>query len=231
MEGAIFNERKLEYLNGFYVRQKSTQKITELCIPYLIKDGLIKKNGQATVKLGEKKKTEKLNLFDETSEYVINETKEGISFEILTSIVSIYQERLKKLSEISELTDFFFKNNLDYDKDLFVWKNMSDKEIKDNLDYDKDLFVWKNMSDKEIKDSFDKLESLLSKIKNENWTKEILESTLLVEEEKIGDRGSLLWPLRVSLTNKKNSAGPFEIAEILGKEKTIGRIENVLKLF
>jgi len=41
-----------------------------------------------------------------------------------------------------------------------------------------------------------------------------------------GDRGYLLWPLRVALSGKKASAGPFEIAEILGKKKTLARIEQ-----
>ncbi len=99
------------------------------------------------------------------------------------------------------------------------------------------------MTDKEIKHSLDKLEKILSKIKNGNWTKENLEKILLPEAEKftkeIGrvkdlsaealakvDRGYLLWPLRVALTGKKESAGPFEIGEILGKEKCLKRIKE-----
>jgi glutamyl-tRNA synthetase len=41
--GAIFNLRRLEFLNGFYIRQKSVEKLTELCLPYLIESGLIEK--------------------------------------------------------------------------------------------------------------------------------------------------------------------------------------------
>ena len=82
------------------------------------------------------------------------------------------------------------------------------------------------MSDKEIKNSLDRLEKILSKIKSEEWTKENLEKVLMPEAEKMGDRGYLLWPLRVALTGKEASAGPFEIAEILGKEKTIKRIKE-----
>ena len=46
----------------------------------------------------------------------------------------------------------------------------------------------------------------------------------------MGDRGKLLWPLRVALSGKKASAGPFEIAEILGKKETIKRIEKAMKI-
>lgn len=39
--GAVFNIKRLEFMNGFYIRQRSTEKLTELCVPYLIKSGLI----------------------------------------------------------------------------------------------------------------------------------------------------------------------------------------------
>jgi len=137
--------------------------------------------------------------------------------EFLQSVISIYQERLKKLSEISELTDFFFKEKLKYDKSLLKWGEMSNKEVKHSLD---------------------KSEKILSKIEIGDWTEENLENFLLPEAEKfpkeikkeIGDRGYLLWPLRVALTGKEASAGPFEIAEILGKEKTLKRIKRAKEL-
>ena len=46
------------------------------------------------------------------------------------------------------------------------------------------------------------------------------------EAEKEKNRGVLLWPLRVVLTGKEASAGPFEIAAILGKEKTLRRLKE-----
>jgi len=39
--GAIFNIKRLDFLNGFYIRQRSVEKLTELCLPYLIEAGLI----------------------------------------------------------------------------------------------------------------------------------------------------------------------------------------------
>jgi len=92
------------------------------------------------------------------------------------------------------------------------------------------------MKEGEILKALDKLENLLSKITD--WTKENLEKILMEEARKFsesigkeaGDRGYLLWPLRVALTGKEASAGPFEIAEILGKEKTLLRIKEAKKL-
>ncbi len=178
--GAVFNVKKLDFLNGFYIRQRSPEKLTDLCLPYFIEAGLV-----------DEKKGEKFDL------------------NLLQKIVSIYQGRLKKISEIVELTGFFFKENIVYDKSLLKWKEMSDKEIKNSLD---------------------KLEKILSKIKIGDWNKENLENALLPEAEKIGDRGNLLWPLRAALTGKEASAGPFEIAEILGREKTLKRIKQAKEL-
>jgi glutamyl/glutaminyl-tRNA synthetase len=161
---------------------------------------------------------EELKLFKEKEEstYKIKETGEAVTLDWLMKIISIYQKRLKKLSEISQLTDFFFKDKLEYEKDLLRWQKMTDKEIKFALD---------------------RLEKKLSKIKVEDFDKENLERVLFFEAEefakklgKAGDRGYLLWPLRVALTGKEASAGPFEIAEILGKEKTIKRIKEAKKL-
>ncbi len=41
--GAIFNIKRLDFLNGFYIRQKSIEKLTELCLPYLLESGQIEK--------------------------------------------------------------------------------------------------------------------------------------------------------------------------------------------
>ncbi len=166
--GAVFNIKRLDYLNGFYIRQKSLDKLTELCAPYL-------------------------------------DLEEKTDFEYFKKIVKIYQERLKFLSEITNLTDFFFRDKLEYDKNLLKWKEMSDEELNGVLD---------------------KLEQILSKIKTEDFNKENLEKILIPEAEKIGDRGKLLWPFRAALSGKKASATPFEIAEILEKEKTIKRIRE-----
>lgn len=201
--GAIFNIKRLDFLNGFYIRQKSAEKLTELCIPYLIQDGLIEpllKSEQYPPAYGG---------MSISQSYKIIETKEEVKFDYLKNIVSLYQERLKKLSEISELTDFFFKAQLDYDKKLLKWKDMSGEKIKNSLDKSVDI---------------------LSKIKEGQWTEKSLENILILEAEKTKDRGELLWPLRAALTGKEASAGPFGIAQILGKEKTVERLKEAKEL-
>jgi len=204
--GAIFNIKKLDSLNGFYIRQKSVKKLTELCIPYLIQGKLIKPVFKSQENLPNltgimgKKIVQK---------YIVTDTKEEVNLDYLERIVSINQERMKKLPEIIELSDFFFKEKLKYEKNLLKWKGVGDKELKSILN---------------------KLEKILSDIKDKDWNKNNLEKVLIPEAEQMAeeldkgkDRGYLLWTLRVALTGKKSSASPFEIAEILGKDKTIKR--------
>lgn len=192
--GAIFNQKRLDFLNGFYIRHKSLEKLTELCLSYLIESKLIDyKNGEQKI----------------PRDLIVCETKETILYETLEKIIFLYQTRIKKLAEISEFADFFFKEKLEYGPELLKWQKMSDK----------DLF-----------DSLNRLEEIISEINEKNWDLKNLENVLLLEAEKMPDRGSLLWPLRVALTGKEHSAGPFEIAEILGKNKVLERIKEAKKV-
>jgi nondiscriminating glutamyl-tRNA synthetase len=133
----------------------------------------------------------------------------GVPLDAIEKTVVLYKERLKKLSEIGELADFFFTEKLEYPKELLKWKQYLDKDIEKALQT---------------------AEQILSLIPEADWTKEVIGELLLKEAEKIGDRGYLLWPMRVALTGKQASPGPFEVAEVLGKEKTVERIQAAIKL-
>jgi glutamyl/glutaminyl-tRNA synthetase len=185
---AIFNIDKLDWINGSYIRKLSLMDLTKKCLPYLLKN----------------------NLIEEISpeKYLIVENKEEISIETISKMVSLYQERLKKLSEISELIDLFFKEKLEYDKELLRWKGMSDEELKISLG-----------------NSY----KVISQI--EDFTKENIESKIIEEANKESNRGNILWPLRACITGKKNSAPPVDIILVLGKEKTLKRIKMALEMF
>jgi len=198
--GAVFNPQKLDWLNGFYIRQKPLKELTKLCIPYLEERGLIKKN--------EKMIRPEDELLPETS-YSIVATGENIFEDYLENAVALYKERLKKLSEIGDLIDFFFVGELDYPAEILKWKKMA--------------------NDQELIDSLEKCREILSSIEEKDFTKENLEKILLKEAEAMPDRGYLLWPLRVALTGKANSAGPIDITAVLGKQKTLQRIEQAIK--
>ncbi len=209
--GAIFNITRLDYLNGFYIRQKSVEKLTEICLPYLIKAGFIIPQFKKIESCPSRKAIGGVKTF-----YLMPLLKRIVSFDYLKLIIGLEQKRMKKISEICSLVDFFFTNELKYNKELLKWKEMTDKELFQVLK---------------------KLEEILLKIKTKQFNQENLEKILLPESikfvervNKTKDRGYFLWPLRVALTGKQTSAGPFEIAKILGKERTIMRIKNAQKI-
>lgn len=191
--GAIFNIKKLDWVNSYYIRQKPLNELTQLCLPYLIQSGLISI----------------ISNEDNIPKYKISETDEDIGLDFIQKIVSLFQERLKKISEIADLSDFFFKKNLTYDSQMLIWKDITETEVKTELE------------------KCCKVLDIISKVE---WRKESIKERLMKELEREKDKGKLLWPLRVALSGKKASPPPFEIAEILGKEKTLARIKDALKL-
>jgi len=184
--GAIFNIQKLDNINGYYIRSKSIEKLTELCIPYLQEAGF------------------DLSQFTKTK---------------LQEIIGAYKDRLKVIFEIVELADFFFKDKLDYDKKMFSWKDMKHEDIKQAL----------LLCDK----LFEQIDGGVGE-----WTITKMQEVLFPEILKFNqeknypenNKGFVMWPLRVALSAKQASASPFEIAVILGKEKTLQRIKDAINI-
>jgi len=166
--GAIFDIKKLDNINGTYVRKLKVKKLQELCLPYLSKD---------------------YNLKNYDDNYI-------------EKVIKLEQERLKKLSDIVENTKLFFADIFEYEAELLVWKKSDVTETKQKL-----------------------LETREKLTEIEAWNKDNLEKEILqFVQEKNLTNGEVLWPLRVALSGQQNSPGPFEIADVLGKEKSLERI-------
>jgi len=171
--GAVFDITKLDWMNGEYIRTKPLPKLLELVKPFLKESGLLPSPNSK---------------FKFPEDYI-------------EKILALEQPRLKKLSELPEKIDYFFREP-EYDKELLRWKDMSDEEVIKSLNQSIDL---------------------LSKIRGSETSYNLSEAFL--REIGRGDKGRILWPLRVALTGKKASPGPFEIIEILGIEKAIKRLK------
>lgn len=128
----------------------------------------------------------------------------------LEKIVKLEQERISNLSEIGKATEFFF-NEPEYNANILIWKNAEREETKKSLD--KSYLILCDIKEK----SFKALELQQILMKN-------------AEEFGSGDKGKLLWPLRVALSGREKSPGPFDMADILGKEETLKRIKNAQKI-
>ncbi len=127
------------------------------------------------------------------------------SWPLTPEIVETIKNRVKKLSEVTDLVRFYFELP-EYDAALLKWKEMSLSQVIANLE--SVLTVLKDTSESEYK--HESLEKRISPLAPE------------------GNRGEVLWPLRVALSGSKNSPGPFEIMEALGKVSSVERIESAL---
>jgi len=141
------------------------------------------------------------DLYERSLEFI----KENKSEEYIKKVLLIERERLTKLSEIGESNKFFFEE----------------------INYDKELLRWKDISDEKLKESLEKSKAVLENISETDWNRENLEKILM---ESAGEnRGELLWPLRASLTGEKKSPSPFECAWVLGKEESLKRIKTAIE--
>ena len=140
--------------------------------------------------------------------YLVNANLTSEDTEFLLKAVSLEKDRVVTLKEIPEAIAFLFAESLDFDVELLVWKKSNKEDTKEKLQ---------------------EVEKFLETLDDNDWTIEILEEkTKNWIAEKGYGVGDVLWPVRVSLSGKKNSPRPFEIANVLGKEKTLQRIETAI---
>lgn len=187
--GAIFDLEKLDWINGMYLRELSLDKFTEACLPFLEQAKLVKPEGQ---------------------DFLIIETNEKIKKSQLKKYLELAQSRIKKLTEVGELTEIYFKP----------------------LKYKPEVLVWRKSDAETTKKVLKKLLTLFKSFKKEdfNLTKIEAELKAFIENENL-DNGSVLWPLRTALSGKEKSPGPFELASVLGKEKIIERLKIAIDSF
>lgn len=122
------------------------------------------------------------------------------------STIMLEKNRINKLSDLEENLKFIFQD-IEYETKVLIWKK-SDQAVALNR----------------LKMLLDFLSSYTN-----DWTKENLEKVIKekIDSEDLG-AGDTLWPMRTALAGQKNSPGPFEIAEVLGKEETINRIMTAI---
>jgi len=168
--GAQFDERRLQWVNGVFIRKLTTDELYTLVESYW---------------------PEKANDFDDSYK---------------KQVLSLVQERLKFLSEIPELTNFFFED-LDINPELII----GNKQLK-KLDssYLKQL-----------------LTTTLDKLSSNDFTTDSLTTALneLLEETK-QKPGVLFSLIRIATTQSPASPGLAETLSVLGTEVAARRIQH-----
>lgn len=133
--------------------------------------------------------------------------------EIFAKVVPIILERISSFGEVEELASggeigYFFTDPA-YSAEALFWKD------------DKDAG--------HTRIHLDKVAEILQKINPADFTAETVKATLWDYATEVG-RGNVLWPMRYALSGRDKSPDPFMLAEILGKETTLRRIDNAVKI-
>ena len=166
--GAIFDISKLDWMNGYYIRQLSIADLTSRLMPYLEKAGLAEEKDR----------------------------------EYIQRIAPLIQERMRKLSDVVELTGFFFANMLEYDAKLLVAKGLTTQSSLHALRAAKERIV--GLSE---------------------WNRAALEGAIRPLAEELGIKtGQLFGILRVAVTGKTAAPPLFETMEVLGRDRVLSRI-------
>ena len=128
--------------------------------------------------------------------------------EEIEKAIELEKERITKLSELPEVLRFIFEE-IDYDPNILIWQKSDKETSKNNLKW---------------------LQGVIGEIGEDKWHKDIIEKIIkqAIKVKQLG-LGDTLWPLRTALAGQKNSPGPFEIAEVLGKEQTLKRLKKAVE--
>jgi len=174
---AIFDPMKLEWMNGEYIRKMDPDELANLLIPYL-----------------------------RQAHYIDEEVDAAMRQKIL-KVARLEQERIKVLSQVVDLAEFFFTGDFTY--------NPISVEKRLKKDYVLSLLEEMRM----------RIETLFP------FEEQGLEGLLrrLAEDFSLSP-SEVFHPLRVALTGRMKGPGLFELAGVLGKEEVIRRIGRTLEM-
>ncbi len=109
-------------------------------------------------------------------------------------------------------------------------------ELQDELRYltsdpgfDKSLFIHEKMGldIEQGQKTCEIIYNLLSDLDESEFNREKIREISVAKIAELGwKNGPFMWPFRVALSNRRGSAGPFEIAEVIGKTETLKRLKR-----
>lgn len=130
----------------------------------------------------------------------------SVSAEEVAKILPVVSERMHRLTDFAPQTAFYF-GDVDPDPAGLIPKK------------------------KEAADGVALLESAAQRLgQNESWTLESVEADVEAVREELGlKKPQMFMPLRMALTGRKDAPGVFELLEVLGRERSVARIEQAAR--
>ncbi len=126
--------------------------------------------------------------------------------EKLDLIIPLVRERLEKLSDFDELTNFFYQE-IEQDKQLLLKKSNPEEVVA------------------QLKTTKEKLEKLI------DWSNENLEKEIrALQESNDWKKNQYFMMLRIAVTGKKATPPLFETINVIGKELVIKRLDQSISI-
>jgi glutamyl-tRNA synthetase len=172
---AIYDVKKLTWMNGHYLNEKDLDDVIDLVIPYFREKNLI---------------PQQLNA-------------EEIAY--LRRVVGAVRTRVKTLAEVADASEYFYKDDFSYEE-----KGVRKHFRKENAaEY--------------LKKASEKLADL------QEFDLETTEKAYRDLSEELGVKtGNIIHPTRMALSGRTMGPGLFDIMVILGKEKTLERLDRAI---
>lgn len=137
-------------------------------------------------------------------ENVIHEG-ETLDKEWLSKAINTLKERARTLVELAQSLRFYIAEDIEYDKKAKE-KFLSEKSLPYLID---------------VREAFTRLDNFIAP--------EIGKVLVTLVEKHNTKLGNLAQPVRVAITGKAESPGIFEVVEIVGKEKTLRRLDKAIE--
>jgi len=172
---AVFDVKKLEWMNSEYIRMLSADELVDRTAPFLVRSGLISREFASKNR------------------------------EWLKRIVSLSQERVKRLTDYTTASAYFFTLDFDYDE----------------------RGVRKHFSDEMVPKVFRMLRQRIGQA--DDFSLETIERIIRGLAAELDVKAAkVIHPTRLACTGRTVGPSLFHLLEVLGKEKVVERLDKAI---
>ncbi len=172
---AVFDQDKLKWMNGEYIKEIPQERLINLTLPHLIEAGVIS-----------------------------SETDES-ERAWLEEVIALYQAQLDYGAEIVNLTDLFFKTEIDYDE--AAQAVLEEEQVVEVLQVFTDNLIHLD-----------------------EFTAEAIKNQIKATQKETKHRGKKLFmPIRVATTGQTNGPELPKAIELIGKDVILKRLDILLR--
>ncbi|WP_147804619.1 glutamate--tRNA ligase [Alkalicoccus halolimnae] len=171
---AVFDTQKLEWMNNQYMKEADEDRVVWLALPHLVKAGRLPEN--------------------------MNEKQRQWAYDLIV----LHQEKMSYGAQIVELTELFFKEQIDYNEDAQAI--LDEEQVP------------------EVLASFrEKLAAL------DTWEPDEVKKTLKAVQKETGHKGKKLFmPVRVAVTGQMHGPDLPKTIILLEKDVVVKRLDQLL---